>query len=35
MSNFREYGFSGVISKPYKIYELSEILNRIIKKAEK
>ena len=35
MSNFREYGFSGVISKPYKIQELSEILNRVIKNAEK
>jgi len=29
MSNFREYGFQGVIAKPYKIIELSEVLHKI------
>ncbi|MDL1958432.1 MAG: ATP-binding protein [Deltaproteobacteria bacterium] len=28
MSNFREYGFSSVVSKPYKIEELSEALHK-------
>ncbi len=30
MSNFREYGFSGVIPKPCKITELSEIVSNVI-----
>lgn len=29
MASFREYGFSGVIPKPYKIGELSEILSEV------
>jgi CheY-like chemotaxis protein len=28
MSNFREYGFSSVVSKPYKIEELREALHK-------
>ena len=30
MAEFREYGFKGVIAKPYKIEELSEVLHRVI-----
>ncbi|MBU1627457.1 response regulator, partial [bacterium] len=30
MSNFRKYGFKGVISKPYKIEELSKVINQVI-----
>ncbi|MFQ6062657.1 MAG: PAS domain S-box protein [Methanosarcinales archaeon] len=30
MSDFRKYGFSAVITKPYTIEELSEILNKIL-----
>jgi len=30
MADFREHGFSGVIAKPYKIKDLSEILHRVI-----
>ncbi len=29
MSNFREYGFQGVIAKPYKIMELSAVLHEV------
>lgn len=29
MASFREYGFSGVILKPYKIQELSEVLHKV------
>lgn len=32
MSNYQEYGFCGVAAKPYKIEELSLILQRVIKK---
>ncbi len=30
MSNFQQYGFNGVITKPYKIQELSQVLHKII-----
>jgi len=30
MADFREYGFSGVIAKPYRIKELSEVLHRVM-----
>ena len=30
MAEFREYGFSGFIAKPYKIKELSEVLHSVI-----
>jgi PAS domain S-box-containing protein len=30
MSNYEDYGFKGVISKPYKIEELSEVLKQLI-----
>ena len=30
MSSFREHGFKGVIAKPYKIMELSEVLHKVI-----
>jgi len=29
MSNFREYGFSGVISKPFRVAELSEVIQNL------
>jgi hypothetical protein len=31
MTEFSEYGFSGVVAKPYKIDELSEALHKVIK----
>ena len=31
MSNFREYGFKGVVNKPYEIYELDEAFRNVIK----
>ena len=30
MANYKEYGFKSVISKPYKIHELDEMLQRVI-----
>jgi len=30
MSEFRDYGFSGVAAKPYEITELEETLRKII-----
>ena len=30
LADFRKHGFSGVITKPYKIGELSEILHKVI-----
>ena len=32
MANFKEYGFSEVIAKPYRVVELSKILQRVISK---
>lgn len=29
MSEFKQYGFKGVIAKPYLIEELSEIVSRV------
>ncbi len=31
MSNYREYGFSGVVPKPYEIQELSNVLHEVVK----
>jgi len=31
MSNFKQYGFSGVVTKPYRIAELGETLSKVIK----
>jgi PAS domain S-box-containing protein len=31
MANYKQYGFSGVIAKPYKIQELSRIIDGVIK----
>ncbi len=31
LSNFRKYGFSGMISKPYRIQELSKVINEVLK----
>jgi len=30
MANYAEYGFSGVIAKPYSISKLHEVVSRII-----
>ncbi len=30
MANFTEYGFSGVIAKPYRVVELSKVLHRVL-----
>ena len=31
MAEFRNYGFAGVVAKPYRIKELGEVVNRVIK----
>ena len=33
MANFREYGFSGFIAKPYRIRDLSEVLHKAIRET--
>ena len=35
MANYRDYGFSGVVPKPYKIKELSKVLYEVITKIKK
>jgi hypothetical protein len=30
MANFKEYGFIGVVTKPYKMKDLSETLRRVL-----
>jgi CheY-like chemotaxis protein len=30
MANYKQYGFRGVVAKPYKITELSEVLETVI-----
>ncbi|MBW1728942.1 MAG: response regulator, partial [Deltaproteobacteria bacterium] len=35
MVDFKKYGFSGVIAKPYKFAELSEVLHKTIRKTGK
>ena len=32
MSNFMEYGFKGMVAKPYKMEKLEEVLQRILGK---
>ncbi len=34
MANFKKYGFSGVITKPYNIIELSKILHGVIQRGQ-
>jgi hypothetical protein len=31
MSNYEEYGFCGVVEKPYNLQKLAETLNEILK----
>jgi two-component system, cell cycle sensor histidine kinase and response regulator CckA len=33
MAEFAKYGFRGVIAKPYRISELSRVLNKVISKV--
>lgn len=33
MAAFREYGFSGVVSKPYKIEELGDVLQKVMRES--
>lgn len=33
VQDFRRYGFSGVLSKPYKISDMKQILEQMVKKA--
>jgi DNA-binding NarL/FixJ family response regulator len=35
MSKYEKYGFRGVVSKPYRIEELSWAMRDVLKKAEK
>jgi len=35
MSDFKKYGFRGVVAKPYKIGELSEELHRLMRRKQK
>ena len=35
MSDYRQYGFRGVVAKPYEIKELSEVLYKVINGIEK
>lgn len=35
MSNFKKYGFSGVVAKPFKIEELGEALHRVLMGTKK
>ena len=32
MSEYRSYGFSAVIAKPYRVSELSRVVNDVVKK---
>jgi two-component system, cell cycle sensor histidine kinase and response regulator CckA len=32
VTNFQEYGFSGVIAKPFKIEDLAEVLKKVVPK---
>ncbi len=34
MADFQKYGFSGVIAKPYRISELSKLLNKVLSKGK-
>jgi signal transduction histidine kinase/CheY-like chemotaxis protein len=34
MNNYKEYGYKGVIAKPYRIDELKEVLNSVLAKTE-
>lgn len=34
MSDYEKYGFSGVVTKPYKFDELNEILNKVIERKQ-
>jgi DNA-binding NarL/FixJ family response regulator len=33
LANFKEYGFDGMVPKPYRVEELAETLHQIINKS--
>jgi DNA-binding NarL/FixJ family response regulator len=35
MADFRKYGFSGVVAKPYKVEELIKTLDRVLQESIK
>ncbi|MGB2698131.1 MAG: response regulator, partial [Candidatus Zixiibacteriota bacterium] len=35
MSDFRKYGFSGIVAKPFKIEDLSEVLHQVLTEMNK
>jgi len=35
MSEYKKYGFTAVIAKPYKVRELSEIVSKVIGNEDK
>jgi two-component system cell cycle sensor histidine kinase/response regulator CckA len=35
MSQYKEYGFRGVVAKPYEMKELSKVLSKVIHEKEK
>jgi CheY-like chemotaxis protein len=34
MAEFKEHGFSGVVRKPYRLHELSEIIDHVLKEND-
>jgi len=35
MSDFKRYGFKGVVAKPYKVKDLAEVLRRVIAEEDR
>lgn len=34
MSDYHEHGFSGVVTKPYKVQELSQVLRKVLREKD-